>query len=280
MKLITLYYVEFTAMESQYFDKINYSITGAGAKTVVFLHGNSLDSETFILQTTGKFQQHFRIITVDLPGHGKSPRADHPADEYSFPGLINTLTIFLKNYVETDFILAGHSFGGHLALECLPTIKHFKGLVIWGTPPLTGLADLQLQFLPHPDVMLAYKNVLTDIELQKLTRVFIPQDSQYYELVRKAISLADGNFREIIGQSLMKEEFRNEKEIIESMDIPVAIFHGAQDNLINFEYLNSLKVKNLWKKRIHSIRNAGHCSHIEQSGIFNSLLVDFVNEIS
>jgi pimeloyl-ACP methyl ester carboxylesterase len=266
-------------MKAKHFDKINFSITGTGTKTIVFLHGNSLDSETFIFQINSNLFQNVRLITLDLPGHGKSPRADHPGKEYSFAGLIDTLTLFLRNHLNTDYILAGHSLGGHLALECLPNLSLCKGLLIWGTPPLTRLSDLQSQFLPHRDVMLAYKNMLTPDELTLLTQVFIPSDSQFFELVKNAILRSDGNFREVIGQSLMKEEFMNEKEIIESLAIPIAIFHGEKDHLVNPGYLKRLNIKNLWKDRIHLIGDAGHCSHIEQSGYFNSLVYDFITEI-
>jgi pimeloyl-ACP methyl ester carboxylesterase len=52
---------------------------------VVFIHGNSSSSRVFSRQLDGPLGQRFRLIAVDLPGHGASDDAEDPS-AYSLPG--------------------------------------------------------------------------------------------------------------------------------------------------------------------------------------------------
>ena len=59
--------------------EIFYEDNGEG-KPLVFIHGWSMDSTVFYYQK--KNLNKFRVITVDLRGHGKSAISDK--DDYSF----------------------------------------------------------------------------------------------------------------------------------------------------------------------------------------------------
>ena len=52
---------------------------------VVLIHGNSSSSRVFSRQLDGPLGQRFRLIAVDLPGHGASDDAEDPS-AYSLPG--------------------------------------------------------------------------------------------------------------------------------------------------------------------------------------------------
>jgi pimeloyl-ACP methyl ester carboxylesterase len=50
------------------------------------LHGNSSCKEAFDRQLNGALGDEFRLIAIDLPGHGASSDAADPNRTYSFPG--------------------------------------------------------------------------------------------------------------------------------------------------------------------------------------------------
>src|SRR5271170_7537829 len=52
---------------------------------VVLIHGNSSSSSVFSRQLDGPLGERFRLIAVDLPGHGASDDAKDPS-AYSLPG--------------------------------------------------------------------------------------------------------------------------------------------------------------------------------------------------
>jgi hypothetical protein len=51
----------------------------------VLIHGNSSSSRAFSRQLDGPMGKRFRLVAVDLPGHGASDDAKDPG-AYSLPG--------------------------------------------------------------------------------------------------------------------------------------------------------------------------------------------------
>ena len=50
---------------------IHSSTSGTGQATVIFIHGWTCDSSSWTSQVPA-FAKKYRVVTVDLPGHGKS----------------------------------------------------------------------------------------------------------------------------------------------------------------------------------------------------------------
>lgn len=93
-------------------DKIDYHVTGKGDTTLLFVHGAFID-QTYWKQQVEYFSEHYLVVTLDLPGHGKSgkTRKNWALEEFAndITGVINTLN--LKNVV-----LIGHSMAGDINL--------------------------------------------------------------------------------------------------------------------------------------------------------------------
>jgi len=47
-------------------------------------------------------------------------------------------------------VIVGWSLGGHIALEAASALPDAAGFVIFGTPPVSGPADMPEAFLPNP----------------------------------------------------------------------------------------------------------------------------------
>ncbi|MEO8404399.1 MAG: alpha/beta hydrolase, partial [Chitinophagaceae bacterium] len=50
---------------------INYQVTGSGNTTLLFLHG-SYNDQTYWKNQVNFFSPDYRVVSFDLPGHGKS----------------------------------------------------------------------------------------------------------------------------------------------------------------------------------------------------------------
>src|ERR1700760_3263700 len=50
---------------------IHSTVRGSGPKTIVFVHGWTCDESSWREQVPF-FEKNYRVITLDLPGHGKS----------------------------------------------------------------------------------------------------------------------------------------------------------------------------------------------------------------
>lgn len=80
--------------------------------TIVFLHGWGL-SGGFFDGIASKLKSNVSILTVDLPGFGKSQEPHDYFDTYEYAYQIFLL---LKSLKIDKIILIGHSFGGRLAI--------------------------------------------------------------------------------------------------------------------------------------------------------------------
>ncbi|MCF8370656.1 MAG: alpha/beta hydrolase [Bacteroidales bacterium] len=257
--------------------KIHNYTQGNGNKTIHFLHGNSLSSETFLNQFEDKQFEDFNLISIDFPGHGKSEWSVNRSADYSLWGLRDIISSFVEQQQIGDFIFAGHSLGGHVAIECLPYVKNCKGLMVWGTPPISLPLNINELFYPHPDLPLFYKENLLEDEVQKLGKLVSGEIQQ--EMIHSLLASTDPTFRVHLSQSLSEGKFSDEVKILESSGIPIAISHGSMDPFVRREYLENLKLENIYKHKIFTIEGAGHSSQIECPTEFNPILVEFANSI-
>src|SRR5271165_5784542 len=53
--------------------------SGGRGPAIVILHGNSSSSRAFAKQLDGPLGTRFRLVAIDLPGHGGSDNAGDPA---------------------------------------------------------------------------------------------------------------------------------------------------------------------------------------------------------
>src|SRR5690348_3953343 len=62
-----------------------YESPGAG-RPILLVHGNSSSSRIWQKQLQGPLGTKYRLIAIDLPGHGASSPAPDPEQGYSGPG--------------------------------------------------------------------------------------------------------------------------------------------------------------------------------------------------
>lgn len=108
---------------------LNYIDYGTSEKTLVFLHGWGQNIE-MMKMVAEPFKKKFRIIILDLPGHGESSEPDTAWTLYDFVELLHELLEELK---VKNPILLGHSFGGKISLLYASKYSVEK-LVLFGSP--------------------------------------------------------------------------------------------------------------------------------------------------
>jgi len=97
--------------------KLAYNVTGNGAKTIVFIHGNSSSKNAFKNQIEYFSKNNYGVLAIDLPGHGASENAPIPNNVYTMPNYAKILMGAIKAIVKGDFIVVGWSLGGNIAFE-------------------------------------------------------------------------------------------------------------------------------------------------------------------
>lgn len=250
-----------------------YESSGKG-QPILFLHGNSMSGLSFEKQFASPLGEEYRLVALDLPGHGKSGPAPDPKAAYTLPAYAAMVSEFVKILEIDDAVLVGWSLGGHVLLEASERLPNSVGLMIFGTPPV-GKPMSANAFHPNPLFSLLFKSDLSEEEVVAVTAGFFRPESRissvFYEDMRRTLGMA----REVLGLSVGEGNYTDEVALVTNINKPLAIAHGELDPLINLSYIKGLDIPTLWRGGIQIIADAGHTPHWEQPERFNRLLVEF-----
>lgn len=94
--------------------QIHSTVKGTGSKTVILVHGYTCDESTWTEQVPALDKQ-YRVVTLDLPGHGKS---DSPKDGKLSMDLFARAIEAVRAEVKAErVVLVGHSMGTPVVLR-------------------------------------------------------------------------------------------------------------------------------------------------------------------
>lgn len=91
----------------------------AGNPIIICFHGLGSTSLSFI-ELGELLKNEYHIISIDLPGHGKTPEFDKEED-YMMPNMVSWIDRVISKITENGFYLLGHSYGADIALHYLST---------------------------------------------------------------------------------------------------------------------------------------------------------------
>lgn len=253
--------------------------SGGPGRPLLLVHGNSASKDVFAGQFEAPELAGFRLIAADLPGHGASSDAPEPETAYTFPGYAGMLETVLGALGAEAAAVFGWSLGGHAALEMVGRGKvALAGLMISGTPPIA----------PTVESFMASFNIDPEAENLTAKRDFTDEDAMMYAFATSnvggevaphhlaMVKRTDGRAREIMFTSAMAGGFLDEREIVATMSIPLAVANGADDPFLQLDYFDTLRAPTLWKHGMHRIEGAGHAPFLQTPGVFNALLAEFV----
>lgn len=92
---------------------ISYEIYGSGEPTLVFIHGWSCDARYWRAQVP-YFSQHYRVVVLDLAGHGHSGMT---RSRYTMSAFGEDVRAVTEATGSRRVILIGHSMGGSVMAE-------------------------------------------------------------------------------------------------------------------------------------------------------------------
>ena len=219
------------------------------------------------------------MIAVDLPGHGNSLPAEDK-NVYALPGYALEIRNFISENKLQGVILVGWSLGGHIAIEAMDMIPELIGIVIFGTPPLGLPPRMEEAFLPNEAVNFGFMKDLEEEQAVAYAKSFFQQGSEVkLEPFVTQIKNTDGNARSGLMESMQTIGYKDEILALENTNLPILVMHGENEQLVNLEYIKTLKIPTLWQNKVFEINNSGHAPHVENSKQFNMLLHTFTMDI-
>lgn len=259
--------------------RVAFTESTGGDRAVVLVHGNSSSSRTWRRLTEGPFGERFRCLALDLPGHGRSAPAADVAD-YALPGYAEVVVAFADAVGATDAVFVGWSLGGHILLEAAPLLPDAAGLVVFGTPPMGTPDQLAQAFLPNPAMQVGFSEQVDDAAARAYADSFVAPGSTLSRDPFVADILAtDGRARAGLAASIGQGRFADEVEAVARLRRPLAVLHGAGEQLVSLDYLRAVPAPTLWRGEVQVLPGAGHAPHEETPAAFAALLTDFADDL-
>ena len=219
--------------------KIHFTDTGPQDRSaIVMVHGFSASLHTWEAWKTD-LELDYRVITLDLPGHGLS-RADDPS-QATIERFVDVVHEVTQDLGVERFTLAGNSMGGNTAWSyALAHPETLDGLILVaasGWPEEEGEGDdspFIFTLLSNPIARM----VLKDLDMTSFTRSglegsYTDQSFVTDELVERyvALSRAPGH-RETLLAIMAGERDPASVEKVSEITVPTLVMWGRDDNLV------------------------------------------------
>lgn len=236
--------------------------TKKGDITILLLHGY-LETLYIYSEFIELLQDKFRVIAIDLPGHGLSgSNKDVNTMEFSASVAADVLNICKVN---TPVFVAGHSMGGYIAQECMKLFPDaFKGLILLNSTPFADSPDKKSDRLREIELVNSAKlNTLAALSIPKMyaTENLRRMDEKIAETI-EITEAHDPNGIVACIRGLM--ERNDNTEFLSTLDKMLFIF-GDRDRYISNEKAAELAAKYL-KAITVIIPGTGHNSFTEEPG--------------
>ncbi|MBI2927457.1 MAG: alpha/beta fold hydrolase [Verrucomicrobia bacterium] len=120
---------------------IGCEVAGRGGTALVFIHGWACD-RSFWRAQMDYFAPHYRVVAIDLAGHGESGTARR---DWTIERFGDDVCAVIEKLGLRRVVLVGHSMGGSVALEAA---RHTHAQVL-GVVGIDAFHDVEMQLSPE-----------------------------------------------------------------------------------------------------------------------------------
>jgi pimeloyl-ACP methyl ester carboxylesterase len=257
--------------------RLHYIQWGFTGPRVLLIHAIGFDHRTWE-PVVPHLRDEFRVVGVDLPGHGES---DKPAAvDYSLPSIGRRVVQFLDELGWEDALLVGNSLGGGTALAAtVHAPERVRGLALLnsvafreGLPPVGRLA-----FLPLVPLVGGYTPALfTRLGLEAVRGGWGSVTSLRTDACCRHLRDPGGRgaffrtLRQLYGPELDEMAARYAE-----IQCPTLVIHGERDPLIHHRHAERL-ARTIPHAELKRVPRCGHFPQEEQPGVIGPLLRDFL----
>lgn len=254
--------------------KIHFCDSGSKtAEVVVLLHGLGSRGSDWEPQCRS-LAKHYRVITIDLRGHGESSKPDHP---YTFELFAADTRELLRSLNIEKYHLVGFSMGGMTAFQAaVDNPDNIISLTVINSAPAVAKETLALRWAIATRVLLI--NTLGMKNLGRvIARKLFPETSQR-SLRQQFVEQMATNSK--TGYLRALQAFRNwdVSAQLSSLTLPVLILASDQDYTpIHVKQTYTGKIPNA---RLTVIENSRHATPLDQPEKTTQVLLDFLQQSS
>lgn len=241
------------------FRKKNIAYTDDGkGKAIVLLHGFT-ESSRIWSEYVRDLSDKFRVITIDLPGHGKSARI---ADVHTMELMADVVRAVLRKARVGKCILIGHSMGGYVTLafaDRYPELLRGFGLFhshCFADTPEDAQNRTRTIGLVQKDKFRFVAQFIPGLFPAEVHKTFA---KQIEKLIQRASKMeSESVIAALEGMKIRKDQ----TELLKNTDLPVLFILGLKDLKAPLTRLWEM-ISLPGRSQILLLKNCGHMGYIE-----------------
>lgn len=253
--------------------EVAYETRGTGDTAVVFVHCWACNREFWRDQVQPVADAGYRVVAIDLPGHGASAAAERA--EWTLPGLAADVGAVIEELGVERAILVGHSMGGPVSLE---TARRLPG-TIEGIVCVDTLHDAEFDW---PEGMVESTTAQLEVDYRAGIEAFVPQLFQpdadpdlVAWVVDQAVETAD---HEATIAMMRAFPSWNPPEAFGAAGVPVRCINAAPGEQGMPTAIETNRKYADFDATL--MEGVGHYPQLERPAEFNELLLGYLEELS
>jgi len=243
--------------------RIHYVVAGSG-RPLVFVHGLGESYETWKPQIEFFPKHGFRVIALDLRGHGDS---EIPRGRVTMEGFAADVEGVLDAESLEKAAMVGYSMGALVLLTLYKSAPHrFERLVLEATAP-------------------EYPPAMTELLENRWMHEIAPQVAEFavsptapQELKKDIYRIISRTDKRVYIQSAEAATERSYRDIMASVEVPTLLISGELDYISPPEVVEEMSrlIRNSQKV---VLRGVGHMPHRENPDEYNSTVLKFLTGV-
>ena len=250
-----------------------YRQTGSGPP-LVLVHGMGGSQEDWVQQLPA-FLAHYRVVTVDLRGHGQSPK---PPGPYRMSQFSADLALLLMRIDARPAHVLGLSLGGAVAQQLAVDFPELvRSLILVNTLPRFVTAHWRQRLQGLRRFANLYFHGMDRVAEDVAGRLF-PLLEQA-PLRHEAVTRLANNDLQAYRATLWAVARFDVTFLLDLITCPVLVISGDRDTTLPLGPKRAL-AEGLPFGRLQIIPNSGHATPVDQPEPFNRAVLDFLAELA
>ena len=254
----------------------HYDIEGEG-DPLLFIHGWGVDKRIW-RQQSKFFSQYYKVMTVDLPGHGKSSWKKVELDI-----MARDLSFLLEKTQFSGITIIGSSLGGLVALKLYELFPEciVRMIFVGSMPKFAQSAGcphgLDVDKIRKLEGQLQgdYSSVVNVFFRSLFTRH--ERQTRRFKWLQKFRQTVEAPMKQALSEYLDILEKEDLREVLKKIHIPVQFINGREDEICTKETVDFLKELSP-KSRFDFFDQCGHFPFLSKPHEFNAIMGDFLKE--